>query len=115
VQVVNSGGAAEAASALSPVVGRVFAGTPAGDVLRGTVGADVLRAGAGGDRVVGGFGPDRLVGGRGNDLLIAAGGDDIVYARDGMSDRVSCGRGDDVAFVDRRDRVGGGCESVRAR
>jgi RTX calcium-binding nonapeptide repeat (4 copies) len=115
VQAVNSGGAAEAASALSPVVGRVFAGTPAGDVLRGTVGADVLRAGAGSDRVVGGFGPDRLVGGRGNDLLIAADGDDIVYARDGMSDRVSCGRGDDVAFVDRRDHVRGGCESVRAR
>jgi hypothetical protein len=115
VLAVNSGGATEAASALSPVVGRVIVGTPAGELLRGTVGADVLRARAGRDRVVGGFGPDRLVGGRGNDLLIAAVGDDIVYARDGRSDRVSCGRGDDVAFVDRQDRARRGCESVRAR
>jgi hypothetical protein len=113
VRAVNSGGAAEAASALSPVVGRVFVGTPAGELLRGTVGADILRALAGGDRVVGGFGPDRLVGGRGSDLLVAASGNDIVYARDGDPDRVSCGPGDDVAFVDRRDRVRG-CESVRA-
>jgi hypothetical protein len=115
VRAVNSGGAAEARSALSPVVGRVFVGTPAGELLRGTVGADILRARAGGDRVVGGFGPDRLFGGRGVDLLVGAGGNDIVYARDGDSDRVSCGRGDDVAFVDRRDRVRRGCESVRTR
>jgi hypothetical protein len=115
VKAVNSGGAAEAASALSPAVGRVFVGTKASDVLRGTVGADILRARAGGDRVFGGWGPDRLSGGGGIDDLDAAGGDDVVFARDGSSDRVLCGRGDDVAFVDRRDRVRRGCESVRAR
>jgi hypothetical protein len=115
VQASNSGGAREAASALSPVVGRVLVGTTAADVLRGTVGADILRARAGGDRVLGGWGPDRLSGGGGSDVLVAGGGDDLVYARDGRSDRVSCGRGDDVAFVDRRDRVRRGCESIRAR
>jgi RTX calcium-binding nonapeptide repeat (4 copies) len=115
VRASNSGGAAEAASALSPLVGRVLVGTSAPDVLRGTVGADILRARAGGDRVFGGWGPDRLYGGWGSDLLVAAGGRDIVYARDRSSDRVSCGRGEDVAFVDRRDRVRRGCESVRAR
>ena len=114
VRAVNSGGATEAASAVSPVVGRVFVGTMAPDVLRGSVGADILRGRAGADRVVGGWGPDRLSGGGGIDDLDAAGGHDIVYARDGASDRVSCGRGHDVAFVDRHDRVGPGCESVRA-
>jgi RTX calcium-binding nonapeptide repeat (4 copies) len=114
VRATNSGGAADASTALSPVIGRVFVGTPAGDVLRGSVGADILRARAGSDRVVGGFGPDRLVGGRGLDSLIASDGNDFVYARDGGLDRVSCGRGDDVAFVDRQDRARRGCESVRA-
>jgi RTX calcium-binding nonapeptide repeat (4 copies) len=115
VQASNSGGAREAASALSPVIGRVFVGTTAADVLRGTVGADILRARAGADRVLGGWGPDRLSGGGGSDVLVAGGGDDLVYARDGSSDRVSCGWGDDVAFVDRQDRVRRGCESVRPR
>jgi RTX calcium-binding nonapeptide repeat (4 copies) len=115
VRAVNSGGAAEAASAVSPVLGRVFFGTTAGDVLRGTIGADVIRARAGDDRVLGGPGRDRLHGGLGVDDLAAGTGNDVVFARDGRADRIACGWGRDVAVVDRRDRVGRGCEAVRVR
>jgi dipeptidyl aminopeptidase/acylaminoacyl peptidase len=38
---------------------------------------------------------------------------DIINSRNGYRDRVSCGGGYDVTFVDRRDRVGRGCEVVR--
>jgi hypothetical protein len=113
VRAVNSGGAAETASAVSPVIGRVFVGTDAGDVLRGTIGADVIRARAGDDRVFGGPGRDRLHGGLGVDSLFAGTGNDVVFARDGRADWVACGWGKDVAVVDRRDHVGRGCESVR--
>jgi hemolysin type calcium-binding protein len=113
VRAVNSGGAAEAASRLSPAVGRVFMGTAAPDVLRGTVGADLIRARGGDDRVFGGPGRDRLHGGLGVDSLAAGAGNDVVFARDGRADRVGCGRGEDVAVVDRRDHVGRGCEGVK--
>lgn len=114
VRAVNSGGSAEAASAVSPVVGRVFVGTAARDVLQGTIGADLLRAHAGDDRVLGGPGRDRLNGGVGVDDLEAGAGNDVVFAHDRRADRVACGRGNDVAVVDRRDRVARSCESVRA-
>jgi Ca2+-binding RTX toxin-like protein len=115
VRAVNSGGAAEAASRLSPAVGRVFVGTAAADVLRGTVGADLFRARGDDDRVFGGPGRDRLHGGLGVDSLAAGAGNDVVFARDGRADRVGCGRGKDVAVVDRRDHVGRGCENVKVR
>src|SRR4051812_12825608 len=38
---------------------------------------------------------------------------DVIYARNRFRDTVSCGAGYDVAYVDRRDRVGRGCELVR--
>jgi hypothetical protein len=40
---------------------------------------------------------------------------DVVLARNNLSDRVFCGPGRDVAFVDRRDRVANDCERVRRR
>jgi hypothetical protein len=39
--------------------------------------------------------------------------DDVVLARNNVRDRVFCGPGRDVAYVDRRDRVARDCERVR--
>ena len=114
VRAVNSGGATEAASAISVVIGRVFLGTAAGEVIVGTIGADVIRARGGNDRALGGAGRDRLNGGLGVDSLSGGTGDDVLLARDGLADWVGCGWGQDVAVVDRRDHVGAACESVRA-
>lgn len=113
VRAVNSGGVAYAASPVSPVVGRVFVGASWSELLRGSIGADVIRGGAGDDRIVGGLGNDRLAGGLGADAIYAGPGSDVVFARDGRTDLVRCGFGRDVALVDRRDRVGADCESVR--
>jgi Tol biopolymer transport system component len=38
---------------------------------------------------------------------------DVINTRNRFRDTVSCGNGYDVAYVDRRDRVGRGCELVR--
>jgi len=38
---------------------------------------------------------------------------DVIDARNRFHDTVSCGAGYDLAYVDRRDRVGRGCELVR--
>jgi Ca2+-binding RTX toxin-like protein len=65
--------------------------------------ANTLRGGAGADYVDGGGGTDDLRGGHDNDT---------VRARDARVDRVRCGRGRDLAIVDRQDRVLPGCERV---
>lgn len=114
VRAVNSGGATEATSAASRVIGRVFLGTPFRDVLRGSIGADVMRGRGGNDRLAGGFGRDRLAGGWGADSLLGGPGNDVVVARDRQADRVNCGLGEDVAVINRGDRVAG-CESVLVR
>jgi RTX calcium-binding nonapeptide repeat (4 copies) len=104
VRAVNSGGA-RLASALSPVVGRVFIGTHGPDLLSGSNGADLIRARSGSDRVFAGRGYDRIMGGTGNDVLEAGPGKDLVLARDGQVDFVACGSGWDVAVVDWSDHV----------
>lgn len=109
------------------------------DCLYGSAGDDRLFGGAGADRLFGGSGADRVFGGRGNDRLrgdagadrlsdkrgtdhfSGGGGNDVIYARDATPrdrrrpDHVRCGRGRDVASVDRRDRVARDCERVRRR
>ena len=82
------------------------------DLLDGGAGPDRLNGGPGRDRLVGGSGDDRLTGGSGRDKISGGSGADRVKARDGEVDRIDCGSGRDVAFVDRADRVTG-CESVR--
>lgn len=113
---------AAAAEKVAGKRGEVLRGTVDGDVLKGTkradrllgrkgedrlmgrAGRDLLRGGPGRDRLHGGPGRDRLQGNRGNDLLLA---------RDGAVDVVNCGPGrEDVAVVDRRDRVSRSCERV---
>jgi Ca2+-binding RTX toxin-like protein len=80
-------------------------GSSRNDVLNGLGGSDVLRGLGGNDVLRGGSGRDVLLGGIGND---------IVYARDGERDRLDCGAGRDVAYVDKRDTVVH-CEQVRRR
>jgi Ca2+-binding RTX toxin-like protein len=82
------------------------------DKLDGGKAADRLYGGPGRDRLRGSAGADVLNGGLGRDRLVGGLGDDVLRARDGRADRVRCGRGDDVAVADRRDRVSG-CEVVR--
>jgi len=84
------------------------------DRLDGGPGDDLLEGGRGDDRLVGGTGDDTLNGGLGSDRLSGGPGNDRLTSVDGRRDRVSCGPGRDVAFVDHDDRVSG-CERVVRR
>lgn len=95
-------------------------GGPDADLLDGKEGEDTVDGGAGSDFVVGGGGRDHLTGGGGDDILSdglgrneydAGGGDDIVSARQSVPEQVRCGPGEDVAYLDVRDRPSG-CEHV---
>ena len=94
------------------------------DLLSGGSGDDVLEGGAGADRLTGGPGRNQLRGGAGRDVLrggpeadrLDAGtGNDTVVSKDRARDRVVCGKGRDVALVDRLDRVSRSCERVKKR
>jgi Ca2+-binding RTX toxin-like protein len=89
-------------------------GGRAGDVLIGSSRANSLRGGNGRDRLVGGGGPDLLIGGLGRDRAEGGRGRDDLFMRDRSADAVLCGRGEDTAVVDRRDRLGG-CEHATPR
>jgi Ca2+-binding RTX toxin-like protein len=89
------------------------------DELRGRGGADVLIGHRGADVLIGGDGPDRLRGGPGRDgfnmrdgIELAAPGDDRIEARDGRSDEISCGAGDDLAIVDAVEEGVYDCERI---
>ena len=84
------------------------------DRISGNAGDDLLVGGSGNDRLSGGAGEDRLTGGPDRNRLLGGSGNDRLNARNGSFDRVNCGRGRDVARVDRVDRVRG-CERVRVR
>ncbi|HEY7147896.1 MAG TPA: hypothetical protein VH420_00475 [Gaiellaceae bacterium] len=81
----------------------------------GTRGSDQLCGGRADDRLQGGSGNDQLRGGAGKDLTVGGPGRDTIFARDGFRDRITCGRGRDVVFADRLDRVARDCERVRRR
>ncbi|MGH2987890.1 MAG: calcium-binding protein [Solirubrobacterales bacterium] len=86
------------------------------DRILGRGGDDCLRGGSGADRVRGGAGDDAIRGGRGPDRLRGRRGDDVIRAARGAHDRVSCGPGDDIAFIDSlKDAVKRDCETVRDR
>jgi RTX calcium-binding nonapeptide repeat (4 copies) len=88
-------------------------GTARADVLRGTAGRDLLRGLAGDDLLVGLAGNDILLGGLGRDRLLGGAGRDELRAVDGRRDRVDCGTGRDIAYVDCFDVVARSCEQVR--
>jgi Tol biopolymer transport system component len=93
----------------------VIVGTPGPDFAFGGGGTDRIYGGLGNDLLSGGDGGDRLYGGAGRDTIKAGGGPDRIWARDGVSDRVSCGAGKDVVVADSLDLVDGNCESVQHR
>lgn len=74
-----------------------------GRILHGSNAQDVLS---------GGSGDDELYGDSGRDLLLSGHGSDFIEAKDGESDYVACGSGDDVADVDDVDLVASDCETV---
>jgi Ca2+-binding RTX toxin-like protein len=85
--------------------------------VRGGTREDTITGSDGGNALTGGTGEDYLDGRRGVDGLDGGPSADLVIARDGAKDQpVSCGRGKDLAIVDRRDRVvrsgEGRCEQV---
>ena len=88
-------------------------GGPGDDLVSGLLGDDVVRGGSGDDRAYGGRGRDRVRGGPGADRLDGGRGADRLFARGGGTDRIDCGPGNDIAYVDSRDRVRG-CERVRS-
>jgi hypothetical protein len=101
IPLVNSFGRADVVSArggggfIGPYPGSVFAS--------GQRGRDLLTGGPESDGLIGGRGHDTMNGGRGRDFL---------SARDHTRDMVRCGRGSDIARVDRIDQLRR-CEDVR--
>jgi hypothetical protein len=71
----------------------------------GTPGDDLLSGGPKGDY---------LIGRRGHDTIKGDGGGDFLIARDHTRDLVRCGRGSDIAKVDRVDQLHR-CEDVRTK
>ncbi len=89
----------------------VLTGTDGPDELVGDDGDDSITGLEGGDFLAGDptlFGPgggDRLSGGKGDDIMDA-------FNDPAVADYLSCGSGDDVAYVDGRDSVSEDCEKV---
>jgi Ca2+-binding RTX toxin-like protein len=81
------------------------------DKAAGGKGADDVLAGRGNDRSLGGPGPDEVFDDKGRDLLRGGPGNDRFAAHDGDRDRIDCGPGEDIAWIDRLD-VATGCEHV---
>jgi Tol biopolymer transport system component len=82
------------------------------DRIRARSGADNLRGGEGSDRLDGGEGDDRINGGPGRDTIDGGLGWDAIVAGDHEVDRIRCGPGRDIAWVDRNDIVARDCEDV---
>ena len=93
----SGGGTANVASSVENLVGG-----PAADTFVGS---------SAGNRLEGGGGGDLLRGDAGSDVLLGEAGDDTIEARDGTSDSVDCGPGNDIARVDPPDAVTN-CETV---
>jgi Ca2+-binding RTX toxin-like protein len=96
-----------------------LSGNKGDDTLEGGKGKDKLRGGPGRDILSGGPGNDRMVGGRGfNQLNMRDGveqgspGNDVIDARNGETDEIDCGAGNDTVYVDRAEDGVYGCEKV---
>ena len=99
----NGGKGVRAAAGRGEGCANRVAGTRKGEKLRGTGAADLILARGGKDEIRPRAGSDCVFAGRGADR---------IFARDRTRDLIRCGRGRDVAYVDRRDKVKG-CERVR--
>jgi hypothetical protein len=81
-------------------------GSSARDTLFGNTGRDRLKGGTNRDSLFGGGGADRITGGKGRDIIESGTGADRIYAKDGRTDRIDCGFGDDTVVTrDRKDRL----------
>jgi metallophosphoesterase (TIGR03767 family) len=85
-----------------PICANRIAGTRRNDRLRGSATSDLILARGGKDKI-----KPRAA----SDCIYAGRGADRVMARDRTRDEIRCGRGRDIAFIDRRDRTRG-CERV---
>jgi hypothetical protein len=88
-----------------PVCANRIAGTRKGEQLRGGPSSDLILARGGKDKIRPRAGGDCVYAGRGADRIMA---------RDRTRDTIRCGRGRDVAYIDRRDRAKG-CERIVRR
>jgi hypothetical protein len=93
-------------------------GTRRADTLRGTSGSDLIRGGRGNDKIFGGAGNDclygeagndKLDGGKGRDTLSGGPGNDTINSKDGVAEKVNCGKGRDKVKADKKDKLTG-CE-----
>lgn len=89
----------------------VLTGTPDDDYICGLPGPDRISGGRGEDYLNGGSGADTIIGGPGRDTILGGGGADVIEARDHTLDWIDCGTENDIAIVDRADRVHH-CEKV---
>jgi len=72
------------------------------DRAKGGAGDDKMSGNGGRDSLSGGPGDDELTGASGRDRLLGNAGSDELNSHDGIRDRmINCGRGRDIAFVDR--------------
>jgi Ca2+-binding RTX toxin-like protein len=80
-------------------------GGPGNDTVNGGEGNDVLRGRWGNDTVNGDNGNDRIWVGRGADVENGGAGDDRMHAlaRDRMVDRIDCGEGHDVVWLNSKE------------
>ena len=115
-------------------------GNAGNDLMSGGRGPDTQNGGPGDDRILANRGQDTTAGGAGNDVLFALArrdvhgqndtfgdtvhgedGDDQIRVRDGEQDTVTCGKGNDTVYVDRKDLIedatpanpNGSCEVVQ--
>ena len=79
------------------------------DCLFGQAGADTLSGGAGKDKLDGGPGNDKLNGGKGKDTFVGGAGNDTINSKDGIAEKVNCGKGRDKVKADKKDKLVG-CE-----
>jgi hypothetical protein len=108
------GGSADGGGA-SAACSNAIDGSAGDDKLSGTDGPDVIRGLDGADRINARGGDDCVSGQGGEDLLSGGSGDDVIRAAGGGRDRVDCGPGEDIAFINRsRDRARN-CEKVRSK
>ncbi|MEA2374477.1 MAG: hypothetical protein QOD53_940, partial [Thermoleophilaceae bacterium] len=82
------------------------------DRLSGGSGKDRLSGGAGSDTLKGGKGADRIKGGPGKNKIDGGSGNDTIDSRNGVKEKVRCGKGRDTVRADRKDKLRG-CERRR--
>jgi len=78
-------------------------GSDKAERIYGRGGDDIIKGRGGNDCLFGGSGDDDINGGKGKDRISGGTGDDTIHARDGRKDTIDCGKGHDVAIIDRFD------------